>query len=158
MYCYILAKITKKGFPLPLVPLYLAVKYRTLFARCVLLSFIYLIFVCLVICLVLCIIASFRILLMNKQKPSFSLLFCAYYKLSHFFPYKDQAMFFILFRCLSFCCCLAKPVIFSPLFLDLEVFVCLCGLFCCLPGSLRGLKLMSVFYSIMSSIYYLSEH
>jgi len=81
--------------------LFLAItNYQTLFARCVLLSFIYLIFFCVSCYLSCCVYHCFFffcvLLLMktkNKTKTKFFSL-CLLYKLSHlFFPYKDQTMF-----------------------------------------------------------------
>jgi len=89
----------KKKFFLSFSPFPIAMKDRTLFARCVLLSFIYLIFVCVLSVVLLCIslLLFFYVSLMNKQTPSFS-LYCAYYKLSHFsFHIKNKQRFSFYF-------------------------------------------------------------
>jgi len=106
MYCYILVKQKKKFFP-TFSHLFLAIKNVERFSlavsyfRSFILSLRVSLFVLLCITLLqfLCVL-----LLMKKLKPNFpfSLFFCAYYKLSHFFPYKDQTTFYFIFWCCFF--------------------------------------------------------
>jgi hypothetical protein len=130
MYRYKLAKPKKKSRfffpPLTINHLFLAIKkYRTLFTRCVLLFFIYLLF-CLS-CHLSCCAYFFSLcvrLLMKKTKSKTinSFLFvCAYSKLSHYlFPYKQPATFYfdvVVFFSLSF----GKAICSF-----LSIFVCFC--------------------------------
>jgi len=116
-------KKKEKLFPSYNLLFSLSEQNRTLFARCVLLSLISLILVCLVICLVVYIIDSFPLCFIDEKKTILPLFFCHYHKLSHFsfhIKIKQRSSFYFDVSFLSF----GKVICICTY--SLWAFVCLC--------------------------------
>jgi len=94
---------TKKKFSLTFSHLSLAIKNVERFSLAVSYFHSFILSLCVSLFVLLCItLLQFLcvLLLMKKLKTKFSfffLSFSAYYKLSHFFPYKDQTTFYFIF-------------------------------------------------------------